>query len=173
MIVEVFEPAIGDSQGDHCVELFGNYGLSWIGANMRCRKVEKNGIVNLDRRWRDDVPKTDVYLDGDACSIHDRKAWTNAAIFKIFSDRCCGRTLDVEGNTIIGNCGRTDGFEGVRYRLWIMSTVAEQDSSLACHKSQRALEEKAFPMFGYAEPVKQPFQSIEGKKNLIVGIFGS
>lgn len=86
-MVEVFEPTIGGPQDHHRVELFGYYGLDWIGANMRCRKIEKNGIVNLNRPRHDYVPKADVHLDGDACSINDRMGLdANAAIFEIFSD---------------------------------------------------------------------------------------
>jgi hypothetical protein len=63
-IIEVFESAIGDPQSHHCVELFSNYSLDWIGANMRRREIEENGVVNLDRTRRNNVPKADVHLDG-------------------------------------------------------------------------------------------------------------
>ncbi len=155
-IIEVFEPTIGDPKDHHCVELFGNYGLNWIGANMRCGEIEENRVVNLDRPWRNNVPKADVYLDGDACSINDCIGLdANAAVFEVFSDRCCGKTLDVEGNAIIRNSSRTNGLEGIRHRLWVICSITKQIQVSCrtkgighpCHKEQRTLENKAFTMF--------------------------
>ena len=81
---------------------------------MGCGEIEENGIINLDRRWRNNVPKADVYLDRNACSIDGRiRLDADASICKIFSDGCCGESLYVEDNAIVGNSGRTDGFESV------------------------------------------------------------
>lgn len=126
-IIEVFESAIGDAQGDHCIELLGNYRLDRVAANMGRREIQEGRVIGLNWPRCNDVPKADIYLNSDACSINHRACLdANTAIFEIFSDRRCRKPLGIKLNAIVWHEGRTDVPECQCQRLWTAITIAEE-----------------------------------------------
>ena len=149
---------------------------------MRYGEIEKNGIVNLDRSWSNNIPKADVYLNGDTRSVNNRIGLdADAAVFEVFSDGRCGNTVDIKDNTIVWDDGRADVFESIRYRLRGIGAITEEIQVSRWterignprYKKQCTLEDKAFTMFRDTKSIEQSLQSITSEKDLVVGVFRS
>lgn len=65
-IVEVFHPAVVQTQVHHRLILFRDHGLSRIDAQPRRRQIQDGRILGDFRLWRDRVPEADVDLKADS-----------------------------------------------------------------------------------------------------------
>jgi hypothetical protein len=68
-VVEILHAGIGDSEFHKCFEFFGSDRFFRIGQQTRAREFQERGMADLGRRWRDDVAKADVNLNGNLCAF--------------------------------------------------------------------------------------------------------
>jgi len=86
-VVEISHPADGDAKHHHGVKLFCYNRLTTIGSQVRSRKLENGGKIDVFGGRSDGVPKTDVHLNLDSGLLQvSRQFDPYAAILAILAD---------------------------------------------------------------------------------------
>lgn len=151
--VVILQPAVGDAAGRKSMELLGDYRRSRISPQVRSRRIEQRGIVDLDGTGSDCIAKAHIDLDRDA-SDSGLGAYQYATVLDILADRLGFEPIDIEDHAVIVARLSADLTKGIVDRFRTALSVAEQVQIARRpkwrlhpgHEQHRSLEDESVAM---------------------------